>query len=118
MNWVIVVFVQTIGSFNYDNIYLEVPAFQTNYVFSEYAQCANKAAELKRKPQNRWVFQQKYYGRVYECEEYDGDDLLDVLKGIPMVEEVTIDDLLEMGWHHRGKVIQFDEVSQFNKYNS
>ena len=48
MNWVIVVFVQTIGSFNYDNIYLEVPAFQTNYVFSEYTQCANKAAELKR----------------------------------------------------------------------
>ena len=33
---------------------------------------------LKRKPNNRWVFQQKYYGRVCEWEEYDGDDLLDV----------------------------------------
>ena len=52
---------------------------------------------LKRKPNNRWVFQQKCYGRVYEWEEYDGDDLLDVLEGIPMAEEVTVDDLLEMG---------------------
>ena len=60
---------------------------------------------LKRKPNNRWVFQQKCYGRVYECEEYDGDDLLDVLAGIPMAEEITIDDLLEMGWYHRGEVI-------------
>jgi len=47
MNWVIIVFVQTIGSYDYDNIYLELPAFQTNYVFSEYKWCADKAAELK-----------------------------------------------------------------------
>ena len=61
---------------------------------------------LKRKPNNRWVFQQKYYGRVYELEEHDGDDLLTALDGIPLVDEVTIDDLLEMGWYHRGQVIQ------------
>ena len=61
---------------------------------------------LKRKPNNRWVFQQKHYGRVYECEEYDGDDLLDVLEGIPMAEEVTIDDLVEMGWYHNGNIVK------------
>ena len=60
---------------------------------------------LKRKPNNRWVFQQRCYGRVYEWEEYDGDDLLDVLEGIPLADEVTIDDLLEMGWYHCGEII-------------
>jgi len=60
---------------------------------------------LKRKPNNRWVFQQKYYGRVYELEEYDGDDLLDALETIPMAEEVTVDDLIEMGWYHKGEVV-------------
>ena len=62
---------------------------------------------LKRKPNNRWVFQQKCYGRVYEWEEYNGDALLDVLEGIPLPEEVTIDDLLEMGWYHRGDVVKY-----------
>ena len=59
---------------------------------------------LKRKPNNRWVFQQKCHGRVYEWEEYDGDDLLDVLESIPMAEEVTIDGLFEMGWYHKGQI--------------
>ena len=62
---------------------------------------------LKRKPNNRWVFQQKIYGRVYEYEEYDGDDLLAALDCIPFADEVTIDDLLEMGWYHRGTVHEF-----------
>jgi len=61
---------------------------------------------LKRKPDNRWVFQQKMYGRVYECEEYDGDDLLAALEGIPLAEEVSVDDLLKMGWYHQGEVIK------------
>ena len=39
-------------------------------------------------------------------EEHDGDDLLTALDGMPLVDEVTIDDLLEMGWYHRGQVIQ------------
>ena len=60
---------------------------------------------LKRKPNNRWVFQQKMYGRVYECEEYDGDDLLAALEGIPLAEDVSFDDLLKMGWYHQGEVI-------------
>ena len=63
---------------------------------------------LKRKPNNRWVFQQKHCGRVYEWEEYDGDDLPVVLEGIPMVEEVTIDDLLEMGWYHAGTILRYE----------
>ena len=46
---------------------------------------------------------QKCYGRIYELEEYDGDDLLDVLDGIPLADEVTVDDLLGMGWYHRVK---------------
>ena len=60
---------------------------------------------LKRKPNNRWVFQQKMYGRVYEQEEYEGDDLLTALESIPMVEEVTADDLRGMGWGRAGDVI-------------
>ena len=63
---------------------------------------------LKRKPNNRWVFQQKHCGRVNEWEEYDGDDLPAVLEGIPMVEEVTIDDLLEMGWYHAGTILRYE----------
>ena len=47
-------------------------------------------------------------GRVYQCEEYEGDDLLNALEGIPLVDEVTIDDLLSMGWYHRGAVINFN----------
>ena len=39
-------------------------------------------------------------------EEYDGDDLLTALHGIPIVDDVTIDDLLEMGWYHQGQVVQ------------
>ena len=62
---------------------------------------------LKRKPYNRWVLQQKCLGRVYEYEEYDGDDLLVALESIPMVDEVTIDDLLEMGWYHAGTILQY-----------
>ena len=64
---------------------------------------------LKRKPNNRWVFLEYHYGRAYEQEEYDGDDLPNVLDNIPMVDEVTIDDLLQMGWYHRGEVIQCNE---------
>lgn len=60
---------------------------------------------LKRKPNNQWVFQQKIYGRVYEFEEHHGDDLLTALDSIPLVDEVTVDDLLEMGWHHTGDII-------------
>ena len=65
---------------------------------------------LKRKPNNRWVFQQKYYGRVYEWEECAGDDLLNVLEGIPFADEVTIDDLLEMGWYHCGEILKLNGV--------
>ena len=67
---------------------------------------------LKRKPNNRWVFQQKIYGRVYEQEEYHGDDLLTALEAIPLVDEVTPDDLVEMGWYHRGDVVDlFDRLN-------
>lgn len=45
------------------------------------------------------------YARVYECERYDGADLLTALKGIPLAVEVTIDDLIEIGWYHRNEVI-------------
>ncbi len=62
---------------------------------------------LTRKPDNRWVFQQKIYGLVFEYEEYDGDNLLVALDNIPLVGEVTMDDLLEMGWRHQGEVIQY-----------
>ena len=64
---------------------------------------------LKRKPQNRWVFQQKYHARVCEWEEYYGDDLLDVLEGTPLADEVTIDDLLEMGWYHPSAIVSLYE---------
>ena len=62
---------------------------------------------LKRKPNNRWVLQQKIYGRVYEYEECDGNDLLNVLERIPLADEITIDDLLDMGWYHRGEIVPF-----------
>jgi len=62
---------------------------------------------IKRKLNNRWVFQERVNGRVFEYEEYDGDDLLDALDGIPLVDLVTIDDLLEMGWYHHGEIVQF-----------
>ena len=62
---------------------------------------------IKRKPNNRWVFQERVNGRVFEDEEYDGDDLLDALDGIPLVDVVTIDDLLKMGWYHHGEIVQF-----------
>ena len=62
---------------------------------------------LKRRPNNRWVLQQKIYGRVYEYEECDGNDLLCVLESIPFADEITIDDLLNMGWYHRGQVVPF-----------
>lgn len=63
---------------------------------------------LKRKPNNRWVFQQKIYGRVYELEEYNGDDLVDAMERIPMAEKVTVNDLVEMGWYHEGTVLHFE----------
>jgi len=66
---------------------------------------------LKRKPNNRWVFQQKMDGRVYEQEEYDGDELLEVLDNIPFVDEVTFDDLLEMGWYQSGEVMVLRKLS-------
>ena len=62
---------------------------------------------LKRKPNNRGVFQQKIYGVVFEYEEYHGNDLLDALDAVPLVDEVTMDDLLEMGWRHQDEVIQY-----------
>ena len=62
---------------------------------------------LKRKPNNRWVLQQKIYGRVYVYEECDGNELLNVLEGIPFADEINIDDLLEMGWYHRGEILPF-----------
>ena len=61
---------------------------------------------LKRKPNNRWVFQQKMYGRVYEQEEYEGDDLLEAIAGIPFEDEVTVDDLRRMGWYHSSEVVE------------
>ena len=67
---------------------------------------------LKRKPNNHWVFQQKMYGRVYEWEEYDGDDLLTALDGIPLVDEVTIADLVEMGWYHSGEIVSLGDELQ------
>jgi len=60
---------------------------------------------IKRKPNNRWAFLEYQYGKACEQEEYDGDDILDVLQTIPFVDEVTIDDLFEMGWYHQGKVV-------------
>jgi len=32
--------------------------------------------------------------------------LLDALDAVPLVDEVTMDDLLEMGWRHQGEIIQ------------
>ena len=63
---------------------------------------------IKRKPNNRWAFLHYHYGKAYEQEEYDGDELLNVLEAIPLVDEVTFDDLLQMGWYHRGEVIRLD----------
>ena len=45
------------------------------------------------------------YGRVYEQEEYEGDDLLEAIEGIPFEDEVTVDDLRAMGWYHCGHVV-------------
>ena len=70
---------------------------------------------LKRKPNNRWVFQQKCYGKVYEWEEYNGDDLLAALESIPFADEVTIDDLLAMGWCHSGEIISYSTVVKGNQ---
>ena len=62
---------------------------------------------IKRKPNNRWVFQEKIYGRVHEQEEYDGDDLLEVIDSIPFVDEMTVYDSLDLGWDHHGETVQF-----------
>ena len=62
---------------------------------------------LKRRPNNRWVLQQTLYGRVHEFEECDGNDLLNVLEGIPFADAISIDDLLDMGWYHEGEVFSF-----------
>jgi hypothetical protein len=62
---------------------------------------------LKRKPNNRWVLQQKIHGRVHEYEECDGNDLLQALERIPFADEITINDLLDMGWYHEGQVVPF-----------
>ena len=62
---------------------------------------------LKRKSNNRWVLQQKVHGRVYEYEECHSDDLIDVVNSIPLVDEVSVDELLQMGWSHRGQVEYF-----------
>jgi len=60
---------------------------------------------IKRKPDNRWVFLQYHCSKAYELEEYDGDDLLAALECVPLAEEVTIDDLLDMGWYHKGEIV-------------
>ena len=60
---------------------------------------------IKRKPNDRWVLQQYDQGRVYELEECSGEDLPAVLDAIPFADEITIDDLLRMGWYHQGEVI-------------
>lgn len=60
---------------------------------------------IKRKPNNRWTFLQYHCGRAYEQEECDGNDILDVLQNIPFEDEVTLDDLLEMGWYHQGEIV-------------
>tara|TARA_B100001093_G_C26438958_1_gene847234 strand:- start:287 stop:427 length:141 start_codon:yes stop_codon:yes gene_type:complete len=44
-------------------------------------------------------------------EEYDGDDLFAVLEAISFVDEVSVDDLLEMGWYQSGEVMVFRELS-------
>lgn len=62
---------------------------------------------LKRKPNNYWVLQQKIDGRVFECEKYHGNDLLEALERIPFADVVTIDDLLGMGWFHKGHIKAF-----------
>lgn len=67
---------------------------------------------LKRRPNNRWVLQQKISGRVYEYEECDGNDLLNVLEGIPLADEINIDDLLNMGWYHQGEILPFSSSDQ------
>ena len=67
---------------------------------------------LKRKPNNRWEFQQRYDGRVYALEEYDGDDLLAAIESIPFVDEVTATDLVEMGWFHSGVIINFSRLAR------
>ena len=64
---------------------------------------------IKRKPNNRWVLQQYHYGRVFEQEECSGEDLPAVLDAIPFADEITIDDLLKMGWYHQGEVVNFPE---------
>ena len=35
-----------------------------------------------------------------------GDKLLTALEAIPFVDEVTIDELVKMGWYHQGEVIK------------
>jgi hypothetical protein len=65
---------------------------------------------IKRKPNNRWTFLQYHYGKAYEQEEYDGDDILDVLQSIPFVDEVTFDDLLQMGWYHKGEIVDLNDL--------
>ena len=62
---------------------------------------------IKRKPNNRWVLQQYHYGRVFEWEECSGEELPAVLDTIPFADEITIDDLLKMGWCHQGEVVDF-----------
>ena len=39
-------------------------------------------------------------------EEYGGDELPEALAAIPLVGEVTLDDLFEMGWYQRGSLVR------------
>jgi len=49
---------------------------------------------------------QYHCGKAHELDEYNGDDLLAVLECVPLADEVTIDDLLEMGWYHSSEVVE------------
>ena len=69
---------------------------------------------LKRKSNDRWVLQHKIQGRVYECGECHSDDLIDTLQGIPLVDEVSIYDLPQMGWRHTGQIEYFPSATGKN----
>ena len=60
---------------------------------------------LKRKPNNRWVFLEYHNGKADYQEEYAGNDLPEILQSIPLENEITIHDLLKIGWRHSGEVV-------------
>lgn len=62
---------------------------------------------LKRKPNNRWVFLEYHNGKADYQGEYAGNDLPEILQSIPLENEITIHDLLKIGWRHSGEVVNF-----------